>query len=47
MRECLSGMDPAKTRHCGLLYSHVLEISSPELVAGQINHLVQLVSELS
>ena len=38
-------MDPSKTRHCGLLYSHIVDSSSSDLVADQIKHLVQLVSE--
>ena len=44
LRECLSGMDPSKTRHCGLLYSHIVDCCSSDLVADQIKHLVQLVS---
>ena len=42
--ECLSGIDPSKARHCGLLYSHIVDCSSSDLIADQIKHLVQLVS---
>lgn len=45
MRESLNQIDPTKTRHCGLLYNHILAVSSPNVIAGQIDHLVHVVSD--